>query len=69
VLLVLFFVPFMEPDFSRGQHWVFIWKFKISSHALLVIQNVLLKSSISVFAVALLTSAAASAGAEHRDGS
>lgn len=56
VLLVLVFVPFMEPDFSRGQHWVMVWKFKISSHALLVIQNVLLKSAISVFAVALLTS-------------
>lgn len=56
VLLVLVFVPFMEPDFSRGQHWVMLWGFKISSHALLMIQNVLLKSSISVFAVALLTS-------------
>jgi cobalt/nickel transport system permease protein len=56
VLLVLVFVPFMEPDFSRGQYWVTLWKFRISSHALLVIQNVLMKSAISVFAVALLTS-------------
>lgn len=56
VVLVLVFVPFMEPDFSRGEHWVLVWKFKLSSRALLVIQNVLLKSAISVFAVALLTS-------------
>jgi cobalt/nickel transport system permease protein len=55
ILLVLVFLPFMRPDFSQGEHWVKVLGIRVSSHSLLVIQNVLLKSTTSLCALMLLS--------------
>ncbi|MCB9894902.1 MAG: cobalt ECF transporter T component CbiQ [Planctomycetes bacterium] len=55
ILLVLVFLPFMKPDTARGEYWVSVFGFRMSSRALVVLQNVAFKSLTSVFAMMLLS--------------
>ncbi|MCA8936499.1 MAG: cobalt ECF transporter T component CbiQ [Planctomycetes bacterium] len=55
LLLVLVFLPFMKPDFSRGEYWVSVGGFLMSSRSVDVLANVSTKSLTSVYALILLS--------------
>lgn len=55
VLLVLLVVPLREPDFNRGEYWVDVAGFNLSSGGLDAMTGVALKSLTSVYALILLS--------------